>query len=357
MSLLGRVWAWALPAVILAILFGLASGSDALAWVARVGMIVYVVAEWRRQATMAKGVILFGIVLALLTVSLADAPSEALIEALDRFAFLGAFLACLGLLRVAAEDSPLMRQCGQYLIQQPPQRRYLTLSTGSGLFGIILNIGVLNLLGVMSLRGNTLAAAGGHQAVWQARRRRMFVAMLRGFAMVPLISPLGISLAVILSALPQLTWFAIAPYAFATAALMFVLGWLLDRLAAPKHLKGLAPERIRLSPRPLIAFCTLVAGIVALTFLLAYLMAVQLPVAVIFSAPLSALIWLALQRRRLGGGSGVRRAGLSIAGAPTVSFPACVGKSSCSAAPDFSAYYWANYCRSRPLPPHYTKAG
>jgi hypothetical protein len=319
---LERVARWALPAVTLATLFGLAFRSDALAWVARIGIVIYVLAEWPRLGAMARALVVFGLGLAALAFALLPQPGAVLVEALDRFAFLAAFLACLAMLRVAAEDSPLLRECGQYLIQQPPQRRYLTLASGSGLLGILLNIGALNLLGIMSLRGNTLAAAGGSMPVWQTRRRRMFVALLRGFAMVPLLSPLSITIAVVLSAMPQLRWIDLLPVAAVTAALLFALGWLLDRLGAPRHLRGLAPPRQPRSPRPLLLFCLLLAAIVGLTFLLAELMSVRLPVAVLFAAPLSAMLWLAAQRRRLGGGLGMRRAGVSMLRRADSIFPA-----------------------------------
>ncbi|WP_444677669.1 hypothetical protein [Halomonas sp. E19] len=87
----------------------------------------------------------------------------------------------LGLLRLPAYRSRLVRRCGTAMLLQPPTRRYPILSAGSALFGIILNIGVLNLFAGMIEKSNTLAAAQGRAWVRQARQRRMMLALLRGF--------------------------------------------------------------------------------------------------------------------------------------------------------------------------------
>ncbi|BBI50986.1 hypothetical protein HORIV_34070 [Vreelandella olivaria] len=59
------------------------------------------------------------------------------------------------MLRLPAYRSRLVRRCGQSMLLQPPSRRYPILSLGSALFGIILNIGVLNLFAAMIEKSNT----------------------------------------------------------------------------------------------------------------------------------------------------------------------------------------------------------
>src|SRR5690606_23618661 len=52
------------------------------------------------------------------------------------------------------------------------------------------------------------------------------------------------------------------------------------------------------------------AVITSAVFLCGWVLDVRLPVAVLIACPLSAFTWLSLQRRRLGGGTGARRAAM-----------------------------------------------
>jgi|SRR5690625_3505898 len=307
---LRRIGIWSLPILIIVTLLGIALHTTAGMGIAAVAILIYLVAEWRRLGLMPRVLTTVAAGLAVITVITQPEPLALLARAVERYAFMASFLACLGLLRVAAEGSPLLRRCGEILIQQPPQRRYVALSMGSALFGIVINIGVLNLLGVMSQRANTLAAADGNPNIQRIRQRRMFSALLRGFALVPLVSPLGISLAVILSMQPGLHWLDIIPYAGVTALLLLVIGYALDRFG---HAPPATPsEPRRQSMRPMVEFCGLLVAIVSVTFVIAELLNIQLPEAVLFSGPLAAFTWLAVQRRRLDGGTGLRRAGATL---------------------------------------------
>ncbi|CAN0595327.1 unnamed protein product, partial [Ectocarpus sp. 12 AP-2014] len=205
------------------------------------------------------------------------------------------------MLRLPAYRSRLVRRCGQSMLLQPPSRRYPILSLGSALFGIILNIGVLNLFAAMIEKSNTLGAAQGRAWVREARQRRMMLALLRGFSLAPLISPMGIGVAVVLSSLPQVTWLQLAPFIWGAAALIFLAGWAVDFVTGP-HPPANSAQVATPSLRPLGQFSVLLIGIVALVFSIAWLLELRLPIAALLGAPTGALIWLAWQRRRLGYG-------------------------------------------------------
>jgi len=250
---------------------------------------------------MANGLLVAASLTTLAVFLVSETPWLLLVEGMQRFAFFATFVSALSLLRLPAYASPLVRACGRAMLRQPPGRRYPILSLGAGVFGVILNIGVLNLFAGMITKSNTLSAANGLEWVQRARQRRMLLAVLRGFSLTPLISPMGIGVAVILSSMPGLEWQDLAPYAFGSALVIFVCGWLID------HLTGPHPPRKRgvntsPSPAPLGRFVLLLLGIVLLVFLLAWLLSLRLPVATLVGAPLAAWGWLAWQRRRLGGG-------------------------------------------------------
>lgn len=287
--------------VTLATLFHLVIGS-LFAQSAGVAALLFYLATLGGQLTrMAKGLLLVAGALSLLALWRSPNPGSLLFEASGRFAFFATFVVALSMLRLPAYRSRLVRRCGQSMLLQPPSRRYPVLSSGSALFGIILNIGVLNLFAAMIEKSNTLGAAQGRARVRQARQRRMMLALLRGFSLAPLISPMGIGVAVVLPSLPQVTWLELAPYILGAAALIFLAGWAVDYVTGP-HPPATKAQLTSPSLRPLAQFSVLLIGIVALVFSIAWLLDLRLPIAALLGAPTGALLWLAWQRRRLGYG-------------------------------------------------------
>lgn len=286
--------------VTLATLIHLVGGSVAWQAAGIVALLLYLVTLKGQLTRMAKGLLCAAGVLTLLALWRSPTPGQLLFEASGRFAFFATFVVALSMLRLPAYRSRLVRRCGQSMLLQPPSRRYPILSLGSALFGIILNIGVLNLFAAMIEKSNTLSAAQGRAWVREARQRRMMLALLRGFSLAPLISPMGIGVAVVLSSLPQVTWSQLAPYILGAAALIFMAGWAVDYFTGPHPPAN--KTYVTPSLRPLAQFSVLLIGIVALVFSIAWLLELRLPIAALLGAPTGALLWLAWQRRRLGFG-------------------------------------------------------
>ena len=286
--------------VTLATLIHLVGGSVAWQAAGIVALLLYLMTLKGQLTRMAKGLLCAAGVLTLLALWHSPTPGQLLFEASGRFAFFATFVVALSMLRLPAYRSRLVRRCGQSMLLQPPSRRYPILSLGSALFGIILNIGVLNLFAAMIEKSNTLSAAQGRAWVREARQRRMMLALLRGFSLAPLISPMGIGVAVVLSSLPQVTWPQLAPYILGAAALIFMAGWAVDYFTGPHPPAN--KTYVTPSLRPLAQFSVLLIGIVALVFSIAWLLELRLPIAALLGAPTGALLWLAWQRRRLGFG-------------------------------------------------------
>ena len=286
--------------VTLATLIHLVGGSVAWQAAGIVVLLLYLMTLKGQLTRMAKGLLCAAGVLTLLALWRSPTPGQLLFEASGRFAFFATFVVALSMLRLPAYRSRLVRRCGQSMLLQPPSRRYPILSLGSALFGIILNIGVLNLFAAMIEKSNTLSAAQGRGWVREARQRRMMLALLRGFSLAPLISPMGIGVAVVLSSLPQITWPQLAPYILGAAALIFMAGWAVDYFTGPHPPAN--KTYVTPSLRPLAQFSVLLIGIVALVFSIAWLLELRLPIAALLGAPTGALLWLAWQRRRLGFG-------------------------------------------------------
>ncbi|QOR38808.1 hypothetical protein HNO52_10035 [Billgrantia diversa] len=288
-----------LVVVTLTTLCHLVIGSPPLQALGVFALVGYLVTLRGDFSSMAYGLLLVAGLLTLVVLWRTETPGRLLYEAAGRFAFFATFVVALSLLRLPAYRSRLVRRCGGAMLLQPPGRRYPFLSTGSALFGIILNIGVLNLFAGMIEKSNTLAAAQGRGWVRRARQRRMLLALLRGFSLAPLISPMGIGVAVVLSNLPELSWLDLAPYVIGAALVIFLVGWGMDHVTGPHPVTQ--PSALPApSLAPLGQFCLLLLGIVSLVFLLAWVLDVRLPIAALLGAPLGAYAWLAWQRRRLG---------------------------------------------------------
>jgi hypothetical protein len=281
------------------LLYQLADQAWAL-WVSGAAILGFIALRWRRIPASPKILVALAgsSTLALFWV---DAPLAVLAMAVDRAAYFATFLIALGFLRIAAQPSPMIRRCGQWVVRQPPGRRYGMLSYATTLFGVILNFGVLHLLGLMVSRGNTLAAARGDRRIQHTRQRRMVLAMLRGFASLPLMSPLTVTLIVLLTMIPGLRWQAILPIGLVTAVVIISLGWLLDTWQY-RHLKA-PPEQGPEQPsawRPLVQLVSLIAALTGSAFALEANTDMSLPMAVMVLSPLFGLGWLGWQGKRAG---------------------------------------------------------
>lgn len=233
----GRSWADIAAAVCLTVatllvLADVLGGWRDAAFVAVPVLALYFALCWRRLMLNSK--ILFGICLLVIGwAALQGRGQEIYGAAAGRTAYLPALIAMLSLLRAAASCSQIIAAAGRHLVDQPPSRRYVALSFGGHAFGVLFNIGGLALLIDMTRRANTLAAAGGDPRIVHWRERRMTSAVMRGFSAVVFWSPLGISLNLLLTLLPDVRWVEILPIGIAATTGFIALGWLFDQLQRP----------------------------------------------------------------------------------------------------------------------------
>lgn len=237
-------------------------------------------------------------------------------------AFIVGLFTTLGMLRESAQTSHLIHRCGEQMVRQRPGRRYAALSLGSHLISLVLNFGVLALLGVMVAKGNTLNAANGDEIVKNIRKRRMMTAIMRGFAMMTVWSPLAVSFTVIQQVVPGLAWWHLLPLQGALSLILMGWGWILDRLDFPPHTRRLPPHRHKTDFRPILGLVLLVGAIVVGAVALAEALGTRLVVGAMMVVPPAAVIWLftqqegpVLRRTATTAGLFLRRLGTSLPGA------------------------------------------
>lgn len=224
------------------------------------------------------------------------------IEAGARGALIASLFAVMALLSAVAEYSRLIARCGDVIVHQPPGRRYIVLSAGGHLISLLLSIGAMSLLGELVHRAlSTHQDEGTPEEVERRRlirRRRMIIAVQRGFATISIWSPLSVSFAVVMASLPQTDTTAFILAGFSLAMLTLVWGWILDRLTSPRPRPGSGPGRPKEGRwSDFLPLLGLVAAIFVMAFGLSELFDAPIIVGVIASIPFLALAWLMRQAR------------------------------------------------------------
>jgi hypothetical protein len=242
--------------------------------------------------------------LSLAILILRDNPWPIIGRAVLLASFFSTFLLALNILRDAAKTSTAVRRCGNYVIAQPPSRRYAALTFAAHLFAVILNYGVVNLLGTMVKRSNTMEAAGGDLRRFKIREKRMMLAVLRGQCTMVGWSPLSILIAICLALIPGLTWIEVAPVGAVYSFLFLALGWVMDRMEwRPRAATGVvvAPQpRAGSFAQAVLPMAAILMCIIGMVIGANLLLGIPMVSAIMLMLPIFALGWIAVQFRHLG---------------------------------------------------------
>lgn len=143
----------------------------------------------------------------------------ALYDALDRSQIFMVMFFAVMWLRDPAVASPSLHDLRDAVVRQPPGRRYPILWLSSHILGAVLNLASMSLLSIMAAeqRDNRL-------------RRRLSIALMLGFTTASSWGPFYVSVAVILSAIPSVSYADIAPLGMLLSGIMLVVGWAYDRM-------------------------------------------------------------------------------------------------------------------------------
>jgi hypothetical protein len=240
-------------------------------------------------------------------------PGDVLISAMERMIFLASLIAVLNTLRSAALLAPEVARAGAFLTSQPASRRYVSLSLGGHLFGVLINFGGLALLLDLAKRSMDSAASQAlPEEIREVKLRRMSLATMRGFGLISLWSPLGFATNAVLITLPGLVYTDFAPIGFAMSFVFIGVGWLFDRVEGRRY-RAMAlprpapPQGAWLGAVTLVLHVLIVGGSV---FLVHGLTRLTFQEALILVVPSYAVLWSAVSgfRRGAGAAGGVREA-------------------------------------------------
>lgn len=237
-----------------------------------------------------------GLALLFLAMGVLDDWHDALLVALLRASFIAAFFTSLSTIRSAAITDTGILECGRFLVNQPPGRRYLALTLGGNLFGLLLTYGSISLLGALAKEN---ADREPNLEIRGHRTRRVLIAIQRGFISTLPWSPLAFASAITLPIVPGATWSAAAPLTIVSGFILAGTGWALDtafkpRLSIQPPQRGPAEGQWFSHMKPLYL---LLAILVSSTAAVHLLTGVRIFGVVMTLVPLTALIWVALQHR------------------------------------------------------------
>ena len=276
-----------------AAIWTLFNGGTPAAILGAIGLTSFLLVEFPRLARVARILFALCLIVPITLWTMDMLRTDLLIRAMERAAFLAFFVSVLNFLQAAAASSPLVQRSGSALVNQPPGRRYAVLSYGAAVFGVLLNMGTLTLLGTMVKSGVDAARHRTEPRISDIRLKRMTLAILRGFCSIPFWSPLTVTLAIINASVPEISWFTLLPYSVPLGLSFLTTGWLIDRFTYPRG--GQNALKHGESLLVLIPLIGIVVMIPASAWVLSQILALSMIASLLIALPVLSLGWVAVQ--------------------------------------------------------------
>jgi len=194
-----------------------------LSWLAALAFASYFLLHFGRLNPYPRwlGIITLGILLVALFSSRTDADLWPRLA--SSAAYYTSFLGALGLMQLLAKRLPQLSELHKALLSGSKVVLYPRYVLTAGSIGSILNFGMMNLLcGTLSQHLKRYPLSDEQR---RSGLRSVMVTTLRGFALVPLLAPTSVTIAIISREMPELSWSAMVPYGLVAAVMMIVVGW------------------------------------------------------------------------------------------------------------------------------------
>lgn len=267
-------------------------GGSAPVGIAGVALLAFFIIELRKIARFGLILLVISLILVGIHFYYGSLDAELLEKVARRAAFLAFFLISLFFLQSASAASPLVQRSGEVLVNQPPGRRYLALTFGGTIFGLLMSLGSLTLLGTMIRQG---VENSSNVKARDIRLRRMTLALLRSFGTIPMWSPITVTMAVVLSSLPEVSWIQVFPYGATLAVVYLGIGWLMDRFDPSR--KGQRPATDGAPLFELLPLVFLIILLPAIGWALSLVLGITLLKALLLLLPFMSMVWITLQQK------------------------------------------------------------
>ena len=222
-----------------------------------------------------------------------DEPIYVIAEGARQAAFLMSFVLLVGLIQQAAQTSRDVKASGEYLTNQPPGRRYISIFLGTHYMSHVFNLGIIALIAPLIMKG-TEDASDPRNPI---RQRRQISAMLTGFGWGVVWSPTAIAPLALLTLLPgaeRIPWMVAG---FLIALVVLLAGWAEDKA---RWKPGAFSAPMAPPPFPKSAFAGFGALCLVLLFLTLSGMAAfdqSVVFGLMLASPIILVGWLMLQNR------------------------------------------------------------
>lgn len=276
-------------------------GAEWLRYPAEAAVVVFLVSVAFVGSTTARVFLVIALICIPVALTWIEDPWTLLEQGIARSQSFLAFFTAILSLHEPAFNSPMIQEAGRFVARQPGARRTLTMMLGGHLFGLMLNVGSMVLLGslTMSRRKGTKPVRLSEPEIRQAA-----IASLRGFNSTAMWSPLSLTPLVVTALVPGITSQALIPAGLVCAAITLTIGFLVSRhqdrevetardsepLEAPVRMFGPVPVALL---RILLLVATMFAAILAVSKAANASIAVTVTLVI----PAFSLAWMLLQSR------------------------------------------------------------
>lgn len=215
-----------LPLAVLAELAALLTGVDLLSTLSGTMMLTFFLLHVGRLEGYARYLFLVTVTVVGGLGAAGQLTAITLHDAVTAAAFYAAFLGSLGMMQCLVRRFEVLRRIHDVLLGGPSVWLYPKYALTSCLIASVLNFGVMNLLcGALTETLDDRRVTGQSRLRWL---RSVLSSTLRGFALVPLIAPTSVAVAIITREVPSLTWGQILPFSLMAAAALIAIGWGLE---------------------------------------------------------------------------------------------------------------------------------
>jgi hypothetical protein len=241
MSAAGR---WLLPLAVLLELIAICMSSTQLSAISGVLFIFCFLCVSHPLQTYARTLLLVSLAVVAWFSIRGELGTDRLIKASADAAFYAAFLASLGMMQCLVRRFEVLRRIHDVLLGGRAIWLYPKYALVSCSIASVLSFGMMSLLcGSLSETLRERGISGESRLQWL---RSVLISTLRGFALVPLVAPTSVAVAILTRELPQLSWSMLLPYGLAASVVLVVVGWILEQ----HRFRQVSSERVALEQWP-----------------------------------------------------------------------------------------------------------